>query len=148
MRLTVDKRILGGFDEQLEKRMLNYSIQEPEGVLVLKPDAPLKQEDFTGLSASVNAYLAKHEKLRGALVYSKKFPGWDHVSGFTAHMHFVREHRTKVERIAVVTDSIIADAVELMATSFTPAKIKRFHFAEYDAALAWVRAQTASTQTQ
>ena len=119
--------------------MLNYSILEPEGVLVLKPDAPLTQEDFAGLSTTVGAYLAKHAKLHGALVYSKKFPGWDDVSGFAAHMHFVREHRTKVERIAVVTDSIIADVAELMAKFFTSAEIRRFHLAEYDAALAWVK---------
>ncbi len=119
--------------------MLNFSILEPEGVLVLKPDAPLQQEDFTALTATVGAYLAKHGKLHGALVYAKKFPGWDHVSGFTAHMHFVREHRTKVERIAVVTDSIIADVAESIAKFFTSAEIKRFHFAEYNAALAWVK---------
>ena len=119
--------------------MLDYSILEPEGVLVLKPDAPLKQEDFAGLSTTVDAYLAKHGKLHGALVYSKKFPGWEDVSGFTAHMHFVREHRTKVERIAVVTDSVIADVAESIARFFTPAEVRRFHFAEYDAALAWVK---------
>ena len=119
--------------------MLNYSIVEPEGVLVLKPDAPLTQQDFTALSTTVDAYLAKHTKLHGALVYSKNFPGWDDVSAFTAHMHFVREHRTKVERIAVVTDSVIANIVESIAKLFTSAEIRRFHFAEYDAALAWVK---------
>lgn len=119
--------------------MLAYSILEPEGVLVLKPDAPLKQEDFAGLSKSVDAYLAKHTKLHGALVYTKHFPGWDDINGFTAHMQFVREHRTKVERIAVVTDSIIADVAESIAKFFTSAEIRRFHFAEYDAALAWVK---------
>ena len=120
--------------------MLDYSILEPEGVLVLKPDAPLKQEDFAGLSAAVDAYLAKHGKLHGALVYAKKFPGWEDMSGFSAHMHFVREHRTKVGRIAMVTDSIVADVAESIAKFFTPADVRRFHFAEYDAALAWVRA--------
>ena len=120
--------------------MLDYSILEPAGVLVLKPDAPLNQEDFAGLSTTVDAYLAKHGKLHGVLVYSKKFPGWEDVSGFTAHMHFVREHRTKVERIAVVTDSVIADVAESIAKFFTPAEVRRFHFAEYDAALEWVKA--------
>ena len=120
--------------------MFSYSLLEPEGVLILKPDAPLKQEDFAGLTTTVDAYLAKHGKLHGALVYAEKFPGWEDVSGFTSHMHFVREHRTKVERIAVVTDSVIADVMESFAQFFTPAEVKRFHFGEYDAALAWVRA--------
>ena len=120
--------------------MLDYSILEPEGVLVLKPDSPLKQEDFAGLSTTVDAYIAKHGKLHGVLVHAKKFPGWEDVSGFMAHMHFVREHRTKVERIAVVTDSIIADVAESIAKFFTPAEFRRFHFAEYDEALVWVKA--------
>ena len=82
--------------------MFSYSLLEPEGVLILTPDAPLKQEDFAGLTTTVDAYLAKHGKLHGALVYAEKFPGWEDVSGFTSHMHFVREHRNKVERIAVI----------------------------------------------
>ena len=118
--------------------MLDYSILEPEGVLVLKPDAPLKQEDFTGLSEAVGAYIAKHGKLHGVLVYAKKFPGWEDLSGFSAHMHFVREHRTKVARIAAATDSIVADVVESIVKYFTPAEVRRFHFAEFDEALAWV----------
>ncbi|MEO8104121.1 MAG: STAS/SEC14 domain-containing protein [Betaproteobacteria bacterium] len=120
--------------------MLDYSILDPEGVLVLKPDAPLKQEDFAGLSATVDAYLAKHETLHGVLAYAKSFPGWEGVKGFTAHMQFVRKHRTKVGRIAVVTDSVVADVVESIAKFFTPAEVKRFDFAEYDSALAWVKA--------
>jgi hypothetical protein len=140
LRVIVDARIVGESHQRLENDMLDYSILEPEGVLVLKPDAPFKQEDFAGLSTTVDAFLAKHGKLHGALVYAKKFPGWQDVSGFKAHMHFVREHRTKAGRIAVVTDSLIADVVELMASFFTPAKVQRFHFAEYDAALAWVKA--------
>jgi SpoIIAA-like len=120
--------------------MLDYSILKPEGVLVLKPNAPLKQEDFAGLSASVDAYIAQHGKLHGALVYAKKFPGWEDMSGFSAHMHFVREHRTKIGRIAVATDSIVANIAESIVKFFTPADVRRFHFAEFDEALAWVRA--------
>ena len=119
--------------------MLDYSILGPEGVLVLKPHAPLQQEDFADLSAAVSAYLTKHEKLHGALVYAKKFPGWEDMSGFSAHVNFVREHHTKVERIAVATDSIIANVAESIVKFFTPADVRRFHFAEFDEALAWVR---------
>ena len=54
-------------------------------------------------------------------------------------MHFVREHRTKVARIAVATDSIVADVVESIVKYFTPAEVRRFHFAEFDEALAWVK---------
>ena len=42
-------------------------------------------------------------------------------------------------RIALVTDSIVADVAESIVRFFTPAEVRRFHYAEYDAALAWVK---------
>ena len=68
MRRSAETCNVGESHQRLENHMLDYSILEPEGVLVLKPDAPLKQEDFTGLSEAVDAYIAKHGKLHGVLV--------------------------------------------------------------------------------
>ena len=81
---------------------LDYSIMKPEGILVLKPHAPLSKEDFAGVSAAVDAYLSDHAKLHGVLIHSKGFPGWENFGGFNAHMHFVRDHHKKVERVALV----------------------------------------------
>jgi hypothetical protein len=71
--------------------MLTYSIKQPEGILVLQPSAPLSKQDFAGLSAAVDAYLSDHAKLRGVLIRSKDFPGWESFVGLIAHMHFVRD---------------------------------------------------------
>ena len=84
--------------------MFTYSIMKPEGILLLRPSTPLSKADFGGLSADVDAYLSEHAKLRVVMVQAKGFPGWEDFSGFTAHMHFVREHHNQVRRIAVVTD--------------------------------------------
>ena len=56
--------------------MLDYSILKPEGILVLKPLSALSKQDFDGLSAAVDSYLADHANLRGVVVCSKGFPGW------------------------------------------------------------------------
>ena len=80
--------------------MLDFSMKKPEGILVLKPTAPLSKEDFGRVSAAVNDYLSDHAKLRGILIQAKGFPGWENFGGFTAHMHFVRQHNNEVERIA------------------------------------------------
>jgi hypothetical protein len=61
--------------------MLDYSIMKPEGVLVLKPHAPLSKEDFDSLSAAVDSYLSDHAKLHGVLIHSKGFPGWENFGG-------------------------------------------------------------------
>ena len=118
--------------------MLDYSIIEPEGVLVLKPHGPLSKKDFEGLSATVDSYLADHAKLHGVLVRSKEFPGWEDFGGFTAHMHFAREHHTKVKRVAIVTDSHFAGIAELLGKHFTSAEVRHFPFPDEVKALGWL----------
>ncbi len=118
--------------------MLDYSIMKPEGILVLKPHGPLKQEDFDGLGAAVDAYLSDHAKVHGVLIQSKAFPGWENFGGFTAHMHFVREHRKQIERVAVVTDSKVADVAESLGKHFTSAEVRHFPFPDDAQALNWL----------
>lgn len=118
--------------------MLDYSIMKAEGILVLKPHAPLSEEDFDGLSATVDAYLADHPKLHGVLVHSRDFPGWKNFDGFTAHLHFVREHHRQVERVAIVTDSPIAGIAESLARHFIAAQVKHFPYADDATALRWL----------
>jgi hypothetical protein len=120
--------------------MLNYSIMKPEGILLLTPSAPLSKEDFGGLSADVDAYLSGHAKLHGLMIHAKGFPGWEGFGGFTAHMHFVREHHKQVERIAVVTDSPLAGVAELLGKHFTSAEVRHFPFADDAKALEWLQA--------
>jgi len=124
----------------VEDPMLDYSIMQPEGILVLKPHAPLTKEDFGSLSADVDSYLSDHAKLHGVLIHTKGFPGWENFGGFTAHMHFVGEHHKKVERVAVVTDSQIASTAEFLAKHFTSAVVKHFEFADEVKALDWLKA--------
>ena len=119
--------------------MLDYSILKPEGILVLKPTSPLSKEDFAGLSAIVDAYLAGHPKLHGVLICSKGFPGWENFGGFTAHMHFVREHHLKVERVAIATDSHFAGIAEALAKHFTSAEVRHFPFIDEAKALDWLK---------
>lgn len=119
--------------------MLDYSIKMPEGILVLKPNGPLGKDDFSGLSATVDSYLSDHAKLQGVLISSRAFPGWENLSGFTAHMHFVRDHHKKVKRVAVVTDSHLADMAESLGNHFTSAEIKHFSYVEEAKALEWLK---------
>jgi len=119
--------------------MLDYSIMKPEGILVLKPDTPLSKEDFDGLSALVDGYLAEHEKLHGVFIRSKGFPGWENFGGFAAHMNFFHDHQRKVERVAIVTDSRFAGMVESLGNHFSSVEAKHFPFAEDEQALDWLR---------
>ena len=120
--------------------MLAHSIMKPEGILVLKPSAPLTKEDFGGLSAEVDTYLREHSKLHGVMVHAKGFPGWEDFDGFTAHMHFASEHHKQVERLALVTDSVVAGMAELLGKHFTSAEVRHFAFSDDAKAMTWLQA--------
>ena len=127
------------FGTLTEDHMLDYSIMTPEGILVLKPNAPLSKEDFGNLSGTVDSYLSDHAKLHGVMIHARGFPGWENFGGFTAHMHFVRDHHKKVERLALVTDSHFAAIGELLGKHFTAAEIRHFPFADDAKALDWLK---------
>jgi hypothetical protein len=123
----------------MENPVLAYTILKPEGILVLKPKESLSKEDFVGLSASVDAYLADHANIHGVLIHAEAFPGWENFAGLTAHVRFLRSHHRKIERVALATDSPVARAAEALAKHFTAAEIKHFPFADYEKALNWLR---------
>jgi hypothetical protein len=123
-----------------EVHMLDYSIMQPEGVLMIKPHAPLSKEDFAGLSATVDSYLSDHAKIHGVMIQAKGFPRWENFGGFTAHMHFVREHHRKIERLAIVTDSHFSGMAESLGKHFTSAEVKHYPFADDAKALDWLKA--------
>lgn len=119
--------------------MLDYSIMEPQGILMLEPHTPLSKEDFDMLSGAIKDYLAEHPKLHGAMIHTKDFPGYQNFDGFIAHMHFLREHHKQVERIAVVTDSVMANIAETLGKHFTAIDVKHFPFSERSSALLWLQ---------
>lgn len=118
--------------------MLDYSIMKPEGILVLKPHGSLSKEDFSGVSAAVDAYLSDHARLHGVMIQTKGFPGWENFGGFAAHMRFVGEHHKQVERVAIVTDSPIATIAQFIGRHFTSADVMHFAFADGAKALRWL----------
>jgi putative intracellular protease/amidase len=121
------------------KRMLDYTIIEPEGILRVEPSGALTQEDFTGLTGFADTYLARHDDFAGLLIESQSFPGWDSFAGFASHLRFMRDHERRIERIALVTDSAIAHVVEVLAKPFVAAQIRHFPFGQSDEALLWIK---------
>jgi len=131
----------------MENPMLDYSIMQQEGILVVKPRGPLTKEDFSGLAAAADSYLSDHGKLHGVMVQAKGFPGWENFGGFTAHMHFVRDHHKKVERVAIVTDSPVAGVAESLGKHFTSAEVRHFAFPDDKKAMDWLMSASGSAGT-
>lgn len=118
--------------------MLDFTIMQPEGVLVLKPNGVLTKEDFQGLSTAVDSYLSEHTKLQGVLIKSQVFPRWENFSDLATHMHFARNHHKHIARVAVVTDSQLAGIAQSLGTHFTAAEVKQFPFFDEAQALEWL----------
>jgi hypothetical protein len=113
----------------------------PDGrVLVLEPSGPLSAEDFEGLAAVVDPWVAAHGTLRGLVVHLREFPGWDSVGGFIRHVQFIREHHLSVRRVALATDGRIARLAPRVAERFVKAEFKHFAYAGLSDAIVWAAA--------
>ena len=118
--------------------MLGMELLRDRGIVVLEPDGPLAAEDFEHLAALVDPYLAEAGALRGVLIDTRRFPGWDGLDALLAHGRFVRGHVARVKRVAIVTGSDRAGMVARVAGAILPPEIRRFEAGERVQALAWL----------
>ena len=118
--------------------MLEHELRADQGVLIVRPQGPLTQEDFAALSAEADAYIATHGALNGLIISARKFPGWKNLNGFVAHFKFIRGHLKKIGKIAFVSDSDVLTLLPKLANHFVSAEIRPFKGGEEAAALAWI----------
>jgi len=118
--------------------MITYKIDASTGVLTVQPKGKLEAGDFRNLSQTVNPYIEKEGRLGGLIIVTEKFPGWRDFSGLIEHMKFVHSHHREISKVALVTDSKIADFAESLGKHFIKASIKHFPFAEQKSAKDWI----------
>lgn len=118
--------------------MLQHDLLRDKGILVLKPEGPLRAEDFTALAKTVDPYIEQHGELKGLLLDAPSFPGWENFAALLSHLRFVRDHHRQIRRIAAVTDSSLLAVMPKIATHFVNAQIRTFNTNERADALAWL----------
>jgi hypothetical protein len=118
--------------------VIRHEFLREQGILILKPEGPLRAEDFTALAGVVDPYLEEKGELKGLMVEATSFPGWDDFAALTSHLRFVRDHHRRIRRIALVTDSKAFAVAPKIASQFVSAEIRTFTTSERDAALAWL----------
>jgi hypothetical protein len=126
--------------------MLNHELREDDGILVLHPDGPLEAEDFTTLASQVDAYLERRGTLRGVLIRATSFPGWKDFDALFAHLKFLKEHLSKIERVAVVADGAFANIMPNIANHFVHAQVQHFDLAGEVDAWDWLRQSANARQ--
>jgi len=118
--------------------MIYYELDENSGVLTVRPEGKLETQDFQTLSEVVDPFIEKRGGLNGIIIVTKKFPGWEDFNGMIEHTRFVRNHHRKIAKVAIVTDSKIADVAESLGKHFVKASIKHFSFKELESAKGWM----------
>ena len=86
--------------------MLNVELNEVNGIATLTPDGALSEKDFESASTVIDPYIEKYGNLKGLIIYTKTFPGWDSFSSLIKHFKFVKEHHKKVSHVALVASFI------------------------------------------
>ena len=119
--------------------MLKHELRQDDGILALHPEGPLEATDFTTLTREVDAYLARHGTLRGVLIHAKSFPGWKNFSALLAHLKFLKAHRQRIEKVAVVADGAVANIMPNIANHFVKAQVRHFDLMRGNAAWDWLK---------
>jgi len=118
--------------------MIQHELNSEKGILVLKPLGPLEAKDFSEITRDADAYIENHDSLNGLMIVAEKFPGWEDVQGFVAHLQFVRDHHKKIKKVAFVSDSKFFEFVPRLAEHFVSAEVKHFDSRNEKSALEWL----------
>lgn len=118
--------------------MLKVTLREEDGIAIVEPDGALSQQDFESAAAAIDPFIGRCGALKGLIIYTREFPGWDSFTALLTHLKFVRDHHRKVSRVAMVTDSLAGDLAEAVTSHFVQAEVRHFPFREFAHARLWV----------
>ena len=85
--------------------MIKSELLKDKGVLVVSPVDPLAASDFEHLAEEIDPYIEQNGRLHGLMVYTEFFPGWADFAALISHLKFVRNHQSRIEKVAAVSDS-------------------------------------------
>lgn len=118
--------------------MLEVKLDETTGIATMSPDTALSEVDFEYATRRVNDYLEKHDKLKGIIINTRQFPGWESFDAMLSHFRFVRDHHLHVTKVALVTDSPVGVLSDKIADHFVAAEVRHFAFKDLKNAQQWI----------
>ena len=113
-------------------------IDDTTGVVTLSPADALSKEDVEQAAQRVDDYLEKAGEVKGMIISTRKFPGWESFGAMLTHLRFIREHHREVAKVAIVTDSSIGEVGEKVAGHFVSAQVRHFAFEDLKDAEEWI----------
>ena len=126
---------------ETERARIDIELDADAGILVLEPvaDKALSEDDFEAVGKTISNYLKEHDRLRGILIHSRQFPGWQSVGALFAHLKFVNAVHDKIGKIALVTNSPMGTFANHVLDPLMLAKVRKFDYDQRDAAMSWLQ---------
>ena len=118
--------------------MLNIDLNKEAGLAIVQPEGTLSESDFDTIAGVIDPYLEEYGELKGLIIYTKDFPGWDSFGAMLKHFKFVKDHQQKLSHVALVTDSAIGNLAEKIANHFISAEVKHFPYSQVVDAKSWI----------
>jgi hypothetical protein len=124
-----------------ERARISITLDADAGILVLEPaaDKALSEDDFEAVGKAIGSYLKDHDRLRGILIHSRRFPGWQGVGALFAHLKFVNSVHDKIGKVAMVTNSPLGSFADRVLDPLMLAKLRKFDYDQRDQAMAWLQ---------
>jgi len=127
--------------------MLSVEIDEANDIAILEPDGPLSKDDFVHAARIIDPYIEDNAQLKGLVIHTESFPGWESFAALCSHLKFVKEHHEKISRVALSTNSALGNFAESIASHFVNAEVKLYSYQELNAAKDWVAGDAANKVT-
>src|SRR5262249_46473491 len=90
-----------------EPAMIEYELDPAESILYVRPKGALAKSDFEQLTKAVDPHIEAKGDLAGLIIEARAFPGWESLGAMAAHFRFLRDHHTRIKKVAVVTDAAL-----------------------------------------
>lgn len=119
--------------------MIEHELIPEEGILVVKLVNALQADDFERLRHEVDTHLQRRGNLKGVMICTREFPGWQSTGAMLAHLKFVHDHHRHVARVAIVSDGAELSILPRFAAHFVAAEVMRFDSEDMSTALTWLR---------
>ncbi|MEO7430924.1 MAG: STAS/SEC14 domain-containing protein [Dokdonella sp.] len=125
-----------------DRASIGITLDAGTGILTLEPvtDKALSEDDFEVVGKTIGDYLQTHERLRGILIHSRRFPGWQSIGALFAHLKFVNRLHEKIDKVALVTNSPVGTFADHVLGPLMLAKIRQFDDEERAQAMVWLQA--------
>ncbi|HEX4447270.1 MAG TPA: STAS/SEC14 domain-containing protein [Polyangiaceae bacterium] len=130
-------RVFGGGPGRPAPRSLAHRFLADCGVLLVQPVGPLRAADFDIIAQAIDPWRESRGRLRGLVIQTREFSGWENVAGFIHHVQFVRDHHHAVRRVALATDIAVPQVEPGLVNCLIRAELRLFERHELRRAVGW-----------